>query len=88
MNLSYFMMPIHPPGKDYHLTLEEDAEAIVLADSLGFDEAWVGEHHSAGWETIASPEIFMGVAADRTKHIMLGSGVLIVATWFSGIFAP
>ena len=44
-------------------------------DHLGYDEAWIGEHHSAGWETIASPEIFMGVAADRTRHIMLGSGV-------------
>src|SRR5690606_32585746 len=41
-----------------------------------FDEAWIGEHHSAGWEIIASPEVFIGVAAERTKHIKLGTGVV------------
>jgi limonene 1,2-monooxygenase len=51
-------------------------ELIEWLDELGFDEAWVGEHHSAGWETIASPEIFLGAAAQRTKHIKLGTGVL------------
>ena len=45
---------------------------------LGYDEAWIGEHHSAGWETISSPEIFIGVAADRTKHIRLGTGVISI----------
>ena len=42
---------------------------------VGFDEAWVGEHHSAGYEIIASPEVFIGIAAERTKHIKLGTGV-------------
>ena len=45
-------------------------------DYLGYDEAWIREHHSAGWETISSPEIFMAVAADRTRHIKLGTGVV------------
>ena len=45
-------------------------------DTLGYDEAWIGEHHSAGWETISSPEIFMAVAAERTRHIKLGTGVI------------
>ena len=51
-------------------------ELLEWLDELGFDEAWIGEHHSAGWETIASPEIFIGAAAQRTKHIKLGTGVL------------
>jgi limonene 1,2-monooxygenase len=49
---------------------------IELLDELDYDEAWVGEHHSAGWETIASPEVFMGIAAQRTRRIMLGTGVI------------
>ena len=50
-------------------------ELIEWLDHLGYDEAWIGEHHSAGWELIASPEIFIAAAAERTRHIMLGSGV-------------
>ena len=58
-------------------------------DYLGFDEAWIGEHHSAGWEIISSPEIFIAAAAERTRHIKLGTGVislpyhhpLMVANW-------
>ena len=69
------MAPFHRLGENPTLGMDRDLELIQWIDHLGFDEAWIGEHHSAGWETIASPEIFMGVAADRTKHIMLGSGV-------------
>lgn len=69
------MAPFHRLGENPTLGMERDLELIEWIDHLGFDEAWIGEHHSAGWETIASPEIFIGVAADRTKHIMLGSGV-------------
>ena len=50
-------------------------ELIEWLDHLGYDEAWIGEHHSAGWELIASPEIMIAAAAERTRHIMLGSGV-------------
>jgi limonene 1,2-monooxygenase len=51
-------------------------ELIQWLDSLGFDEAYIGEHHSAGWETIASPELFMATAAERTRNIRLGTGVI------------
>jgi len=49
---------------------------IELFDRLGYDEAWVGEHHSAGWETIGHPEMFLAAAAQRTHRIMLGTGVV------------
>lgn len=70
------MGPFHWSGENPTLSLERDLETIQWLDYLGFDEAWVGEHHSAGWETIASPEVFLGVAAERTKHIKLGTGVV------------
>src|SRR5437762_13494118 len=50
-------------------------ELIEWLDYLGYDEVWVGEHHSAGWELIAFPELFIAAAAERARHIMLGSGV-------------
>lgn len=53
-------------------------QLIEWLDELGFDEAFVGEHHSSGWEIISSPEIFMAVAATRTKRIKLGSGVVSI----------
>jgi limonene 1,2-monooxygenase len=75
MKFGIFMAPFHRLGENPTLAMDRGLELIQWIDHLGFDEAWIGEHHSAGWETIASPEIFMGVAADPTKHIMLGSGV-------------
>ena len=75
MKFGIFMAPFHWLGDNPTLGLERDLETIQWLDRLGFDEAWIGEHHSAGWETIASPEIFIGVAAERTKHIKLGTGV-------------
>jgi limonene 1,2-monooxygenase len=71
-----FMAPFHQVGEDPTLSLERDLEVLQWLDYLGFDEAWIGEHHSAGWEIIASPEVFIGVAAERTKHIKLGTGVI------------
>ena len=75
MKFGIFMAPFHWLGDNPTLALERDLETIQWLDSLGFDEAWIGEHHSAGWETISSPEVFIGVAAERTKHIKLGTGV-------------
>jgi limonene 1,2-monooxygenase len=75
LKFGIFMAPFHQLGEDPTLALERDLELIQWLDYLDFDEAWIGEHHSAGWEIIASPEIFIGVAADRTKHIKLGTGV-------------
>ena len=71
-----FMAPFHQLGEDPTLALERDLELLQWLDYLDIDEAWVGEHHSAGWEIIASPELFIGIAAERTKHIMLGTGVI------------
>jgi limonene 1,2-monooxygenase len=71
-----FLAPFHEPGENPTLALERDLELIVRLDELGYDEAWVGEHHSTGWETIASPELFLAVAAERTRHIRLGTGVV------------
>ena len=76
MKFGVFMAPFHRPGENPTLALELDLELIEWLDTLGFDQAYIGEHHSAGWETIASPEIFMGIAAQRTRNIMLGSGVI------------
>ncbi len=70
------MAPFHPPEHNPTLSLESDLELLEHLDRLGFDEAWIGEHHSAGSEIIASPEIFIATAAARTKHIKLGTGVV------------
>ena len=71
-----FMAPFHPPEHNPTLSLEADLDLLQHMDMLGFDEAWIGEHHSAGSEIIASPEIFIAAAAARTKRIKLGTGVV------------
>ena len=71
-----FMAPFHPPEHSPTLSLEADLDLLEHMDRLGFDEAWIGEHHSAGSEIIASPEIFIAAAAARTKNIKLGTGVV------------
>lgn len=76
MSFGAFLAPFHRPGENPTLALERDLELIAHLDRLGFDEAWAGEHHSTGWETIASPEMFLAVAAERTRHIRLGTGVV------------
>jgi len=75
MKFGIFLAPFHRLGENPTLAMSRDMELIEWLDWLGYDEVWVGEHHSAGWELIASPEIFIAAAAERTKHIMLGSGV-------------
>ena len=70
------MQPVHHPSENPTLALERDLQLIEHLDALGYDEAWIGEHHSTGWETIASPDIFIMAAAARTRHIKLGSGVI------------
>src|SRR5258705_13621628 len=75
MKFGIFLAPFHRIGENPTLALNRDMELIEWMDYLGYDEVWIGEHHSARWELIASPEIFIPAAAERTKHIMLGSGV-------------
>jgi limonene 1,2-monooxygenase len=75
MRFGIFLAPFHRVGENPTLAFGRDMELIEWLDHLGYDEVWVGEHHSAGWETIAAPEVFIAAAAERTRHIMLGSGV-------------
>ena len=79
LRFGIFMAPFHPAGENPTLALERDLELIEHLDRLGYDEAWIGEHHSAGTEIIASPEIFIAAAAERTRHIKLGTGVISVS---------
>ena len=76
MTFGIFLGPFHRVGENPTLAIDRDLELVQWLDYLGYDEAWIGEHHSAGWETISSPEIFMAVAADRTRNINLGTGVI------------
>ena len=76
MKFGIFMAPFHPVGDNPTLALDRDLELIEWLEQLGYDEAWVGEHHSGGWEPIASPEVFISAAAQRTKRIKLGTGVI------------
>ena len=76
MRFGIFLAPFHPLGENPTLALERDFALIEKLDAWGYDEAWIGEHHSAGWETIASPEVFIAAAAARTRHIKLGTGVV------------
>ena len=76
MKFGIFLGPFHKVGENPTLALERDMELIQWLDKLGFDEAWIGEHHSAGWETISSPELFIASAAESTRHINLGTGVV------------
>ncbi len=71
-----FLAPFHPVGEDPTLAIQRDLELVEHLDRLGYEEAWIGEHHSAGYEIIASPELFIAAAAERTSRIKLGTGVV------------
>ncbi|MBB4235886.1 LLM class flavin-dependent oxidoreductase [Rhizobium esperanzae] len=71
-----FLPPFHKVTESPTISLHRDMEIIRWADELGFDEAWVGEHHSGGFETIASPELLLAAVAERTRRIRLGTGVV------------
>jgi limonene 1,2-monooxygenase len=75
MRFGAFIAPFHPEDENPTLAIERDFELVEHMDRLGFDEAWIGEHHSAGYEIIASPELFIAAAAERTRRIRLGTGV-------------
>ncbi|WP_425827821.1 LLM class flavin-dependent oxidoreductase [Streptomyces fractus] len=70
-----FLAPYHGLDGSPSLRIRQDLDLVGVLDDLGFDEAWIGEHHSAGYETIASPEVFIAAAAERTRRIRLGTGV-------------
>lgn len=70
-----FLAPFHDPAGNPTLQIRRDLELTDLLDDLGYDEVWFGEHHSGGYETIASPELMIAAAAERTQRIRLGTGV-------------
>jgi limonene 1,2-monooxygenase len=70
-----FIAPFHPIDENPTLAIHRDMELVEWLDHLGYDEAWIGEHHSAAYELIASPEVFIAAAAERTRNIRLGTGV-------------
>jgi limonene 1,2-monooxygenase len=71
------MAPFHSPvGQDPTSAYERDLDILKLLDKLGYDEAWIGEHHSCGHEIIPDPMIFIAHAANHTRHIKLGTGVV------------
>src|SRR5476651_2429951 len=71
-----FLAPFHNLEENRTLSLQRDMELVELLDRLNYHEAWVGEHHSGGFEIIACPEMFIAAAAERTRHIRLGTGVV------------
>jgi alkanesulfonate monooxygenase SsuD/methylene tetrahydromethanopterin reductase-like flavin-dependent oxidoreductase (luciferase family) len=79
VKLGYFTMPLHPVGRDWRQTLEEDREAVLLAERLGFEEAFIGEHLTDLAETITSCLIFIATLARDTRRIKLGSGTVNLA---------
>lgn len=75
MRFGAFIAPFHPVHENPRLALRRDMELVQWLDQLGYEEVWIGEHHSAGYEIIASPEVFIAAAAERTRTIRLGTGV-------------
>ncbi len=76
MDLGLFLMPLHRPEKPWSRALAEDREAILLAEKLGYTEAWVGEHFSTKAEQIPSPMMFFATLLEATRNIRLGTGVV------------
>ena len=76
LRFGIFLAPFHALNENPTNALDRDFELIEHLDRLGYDEAWIGEHHSGGFEIIASPEVFMAAAFERTKNIRIGTGVV------------
>jgi limonene 1,2-monooxygenase len=71
-----FLAPFHALGENPTLAIERDMELVEHLDRLNYHEAWIGEHHSGGFEIIACPEMFIAGAVQRTRNIRLGTGVV------------
>ena len=76
LNFGAFLAPHHPVGEHPMLQFRRDLDLVEKLDQLGYEEFWCGEHHSSGWEMIASPEMFLAAAGERTKRIKLATGVV------------
>ena len=75
MKYGLFLMPSHPPERDIFQAHQWDLDCLTLADELGFDEAWIGEHFTSPWEPIPAPDIMIAQALMQTKRIKLATGV-------------
>ncbi|MET4614343.1 limonene 1,2-monooxygenase [Rhodococcus sp. PvR044] len=75
INFGAFLAPYHPLNADPALQLRRDIDLMEHLDHLGFDEAWMGEHHSTGAEIVPAPDLFIAAAAERTERIRFGTGV-------------
>src|SRR5258705_1981828 len=78
MKFSLFMMPLHQPTESPSLAFDRDISLIHLADELGYDECFIGEHHSGGWETMPAPEMALAKASAHALRIRLGTSVISV----------
>jgi limonene 1,2-monooxygenase len=78
MKFSFFMMPLHHPSENPALAFDRDISLVHLADELGFDEFFIGEHHSGGWETMPAPEMALAKASAQAHRIRLGTSVISV----------
>ena len=74
MRLGLFLMPSHPPERSLYDAQQWDLDCIQLAEKYGLSEAWIGEHFTAPWEPIPSPDILIAQALMKTKKIKLGTG--------------
>ena len=75
MKYGLFLMPSHPPERDLFQAHQWDLDCLSLADRLGFDEAWIGEHFTSPWEPIPAPDLMIAQALMRTSRIKLATGV-------------
>ena len=76
MKFSFFMMPLHHPSENPALAFDRDISLIHYAEALDFDEFFIGEHHSGGWETMPAPEMVLAKAAAHAHRIRLGTSVI------------
>ena len=74
MRLGYFTMPVHPMHRDWAQTLQEDRQAIILADQLGFYDAFMGEHLTDACENITNSMMFQASLIPETRQIKLATG--------------
>jgi alkanesulfonate monooxygenase SsuD/methylene tetrahydromethanopterin reductase-like flavin-dependent oxidoreductase (luciferase family) len=76
VQLGLFTMPFHHPSRDYTAVLQEDRQAVILADRLGFSEVFVGEHFTSLTESISDPLMFLSTVVEQAPSIRFGTGVL------------
>src|SRR5690554_2994659 len=87
MKLGMFAMPLHPPSRSIAETLAEDADKVIYADQLGFEEFWVGEHMSCTTEPISAPLMFLASLIHRTRQIKFGTGVIALPNHHPAVVA-